>query len=1670
MCIRDRIEGPQQVCRGALSSYSVDAFGGVEYTWTTSFLGRIVQGQNSADIVVEWGNSFNDNQWVAVEYFNCYLECGGRDTINVAVRPEVYVEGDIQGCQNSEVTYTARRELWNTPVEANWSLIDAQNSTVVWSSAAPAETVTIDLAYAPGRYIVEAQATVPTDFCEPVAELLMKIEDLPAPPTGMVGEVEICPGISYAYDAQSPSPSFGFTWYVQDGTNEYTLDGKVVNITWGPNPPYVLSVSQTDDAGLNCESDTISMTLQQLPDYTLTGPDEVCQGDVVIYDATAFNNVPYSWTILPANAGTILSGAGSPQIEVQWNQVGNASVTLDLCSNQKTIAVSTFALPDPIVNHTAKICPGETAPVSTATLYSGYLWKNESGAVISTDPNPDLMPGVYEVEVVDSRGCEGVTQFTIESFPAPSVNVTIPGPNAFCPTAGEGPVTLSALASQGGYTYEWLYNGSPIANASSSLVTFDAGSYQVRITDQNGCTALSNSVQVFHDCSGGGPCNGNCPAVPDCGPDEHLNIVMTNGADCNEIVFTTDPLVFAQVDPDPTWVFVDWLTNNFMFNYEQHPTMNFSTAGYYPVFLYGEVRDPNNPGGPLIFCWDFEVAEVDATADFKAEEVCIGEPTLFFDNAVFTPTSGITSYAWDFGDPASGANNTSTDPNPQHIYVTAGTYPVTLTITANDGCEHTIVKNVEAVAPPSGMIIPPSEYCEGTPLLFEYTSTDPTISEIAWDFGDPSTGDANASVKASAYHAFSGPGSYTITLTLTSVYGCETILTENVVVEPNGLNGPIQLSQPSPICQGDIVTLSAPAGGIAWVWSTGEMTETIEVQQAETYGVTVTDVDGCTYTPGSETIDVIPLPSSEIYAVDYNEFEQPVNFTYGQYAACFGDNVFLQAEVNGNFSFLWDNGLNTQEISFTEWRPNLLNIGTHEFTVTVTDNNTGCSSVEGPFEVTIHPLPTNVQIESVPGGDLCENISATFQVINPDPNYTYVWNTGEIGNTISSIYEGEYFVRAINQFGCEAESNHMTINAGPDVSKVPSGCLRRCKPDTICLPIIPDIATYQWFFDGSPVAAPNGTQPDLVAEESGEYMLEMETIYGCISRSDPFYLDLYQGTGDITGEVYFDVNDNGIIDGPDTLMSNIPIILWENGLAIDTLWSDANGAYLFDDILATAYQLQLDTIVLPNGAAALIVDQDSELTGCDQVNRVDWLIIPLCAPESFRIELETCAGDSLSFGNSIIPPGDSITLQLTSAFGCDSTVTIVSVPYPLSTGQQLLSACEGEQVMYEGVMLDAGQDTTLVLTNMLGCDSTVFVQVAELSIDTMQFSYSGCEGSSLTIGSNTIVVTTDEDYVENLTNMNGCDSVVIHSIQVTEVDTSYLALETCSDELINYNNTLLNAGAEVAFTFTDQAGCDSIVIVSVTAFESFAFDLSSTESCENGATGSALISMQPGGLGPFVFSADGVNYQTDDVLENLAPGLTTIYVQDANGCTQEAEIEVPAFPELQILTEDIILECGEAEVQLAATVGGGPGGPVSYLWSTGEAGPTTMATTPGIYGLTVVDACETHERQVEVYMGVDGRSEFLFIPNVFTPNGDGHNDEWKVMWGDDVIVNNFELMVFTRWGDTVFELNDPNGEWNGNLGTRSMQNGVYVYYLTTSIEVCGQTLQLQKEGDVTVMR
>lgn len=1547
------IDGPVKVCRGQIATYSIPNYEGTDINWMVSNFGTITEGQGTSTVTIEWysGNTIAPMQSVSVDYQSCFLECGGSAQLDVNIRPEFYIEGAIEVCAEGSDDYQAINTQNGAAIPGNWVVTLAGAN--VWSSGFGVSNPTIDWSAGSGVYTVQFIPDATNDFCGTDYEIQVIANPLPPAISSIIGETNICPNSSYSYEAMTSETNTSIRWTINNGGVITERIGNPVNVNWEASGPYELSVIQVDNGGVACESDVFTEAITALTGFTISGDTEVCLDQISTLSTQDYQGVDYLWEISPASAGTIIEDPNSGSIEVLWHETGTVTIDLSVCGNNASYQVAVHDLPEPIVIPPAILCANEVVPVTTTAAFDSYAWKDENGVVVSTSATPDLGPGYYNVEVTNQYGCFGNTDFYIEGHPASISSISTPNLVVFCP-GWTVEADLYAVNSSVGYSFQWFMDGTAVGTDNPIYSATAVGDYWVEITDANGCMIPSNTITlVGSDCTGGGSGGDfNCsPFDP--------SFAIVPEADCNvrSYVSTTT----GQVAGSETWIFSDPESGSNSAS-GANVTHTFSKAGFYKVYYFAQFDNGTEVGS----CGQMQVDTAFMAADFEIDNACFGEQVQFDDLSTFLPFVTITDWAWDFGDPGSGSN-TSTDQNPSHTYATPGTYNVTLTTTADNGCTSTRVVALQVYPPPGLDFLIPGVTCANSASNFE-ALVDASVTSVTWDFGDPASGNKNTSSLFNTYHAFENPGTYTVTLTVQSIYGCTNNLSKTITIEPNLLSGDIALSGSAQLCEGETVVLTAPVGGTAWLWSDMSTGDNITVSEEGIYQVTVTDVEGCTYVPNAVEITVIAAPEAPIRAVIYNDYGQPSGYLYDYYSICEGEDVFLETIDKPGYSYTWSTGETGMSIAFSEDRNNLLTAGTYEYFIDVLDSNTGCANQVGPMTVVVHSNPSNIVIAADIAGLICESTTTTFNVVSPAADLVYVWSNGVQGTSMTTGLEGDYYVTAYNANGCETESNHLNIIPGPDITKIPSGCHTLCKPDTICLPAIDGIVSYQWYFNGTAIPAPEGNIEELVINESGEYYVEMVNAAGCTLTSDPLTADLYDGFGAIRGNVYSDVNENGIIDAGDTLVSNVTIEVLLDDVVEHETDTDVDGHYVFSNILSTDYTIQVDTTSLPlNLRCASPAAVDTALVGCDGLLELDWLLERNCDDTERQVELVFCEGESVDYNGNTFTRDTTFTHTFTSLLGCDSTVQILVAEAFPSTSSLSRSVCKGEDVIYEGV----------------------------------------------------------------------------------EIPT----------------------GTEKEFFYVNEAGCDSILTVNAIAFDEIEVEVTPESSCPNIASGLVVFD-EISGDGPFIYSLDGVNYDATPAIGNLAAGNYTAHLIDENNCQETVDFTIKEKAPLVIEAKDALLPCEDQQVNLSVDVLSGDDGNLIYQWADGSVIPDYLATAPGDYQVAVTNGCETQNTSIRVQRSIMLRQdETLYIPTAFSPNDDGINDKFAPITTSDVQIEQYDFAVFDRWGRLLFQTQSPAVGWDGlTRQNNKVSTGLYVWRMKATIDVCGDIQEIQKGGEITLLR
>ncbi len=203
-----------------------------------------------------------------------------------------------------------------------------------------------------------------------------------------------------------------------------------------------------------------------------------------------------------------------------------------------------------------------------------------------------------------------------------------------------------------------------------------------------------------------------------------------------------------------------------------------------------------------------------------------------------------------------------------------------------------------------------------------------------------------------------------------------------------------------------------------------------------------------------------------------------------------------------------------------------------------------------------------------------------------------------------------------------------------------------------------------------------------------------------------------------------------------------------------------------------------------------------------------------------------------------------------------------------------------------------------------------------------------------------------------------------------------------------------------------------------------------------------------------------------------APGIYTVSLTVTNNLgnntkTRNGYITVNAFPTLSFISTDITMDAEESTI--LTTTGNGNG---NYLWSpalglscTACQSPIATPTKTTTYTVTYSDAndCSVAD-SVTVTIIEDTNPYVIFIPSAFSPNSDGYND---ILFVRGKGIKKFNLVVYDRNGEKVFETSDLAVGWNGTYKGKQLNTAIFVYYLTGEFL---NTNKINQKSDITLTK
>ncbi|MBL0177236.1 MAG: T9SS type A sorting domain-containing protein [Ignavibacteria bacterium] len=423
-------------------------------------------------------------------------------------------------------------------------------------------------------------------------------------------------------------------------------------------------------------------------------------------------------------------------------------------------------------------------------------------------------------------------------------------------------------------------------------------------------------------------------------------------------------------------------------------------------------------------------------------------------------------------------------------------------------------------------------------------------------------------------------------LTVRDALGCVAVDSVLVYVLPSP-KPKIAPQGPVRICEGQAVTLRAPAGYASYRWNTMETTPSITANASFNYAVTVTDSNGCT---GSDTMRVTVLPRP-----------QPLVLPGGPLSFCDGDSVQLRASLGG-VTYRWTTGASTRAI--------MVRVA-GRYGVTVTDSN-GCWGTSPPVDIVVHRRPQPV----IAGPAVVCTGSAAVYDAGTDAD-SFAWNaergaiiggagTRNITVRWDSAGAGRLTLLAVDTASGCAGAAQFPVGIGSSFAfsiTTPRG-LRACEGDTLLLEAPPGLHDWRW--------STGATTRSLAVTATGSYSIAATDSAGCPGVSD-------------TIAVTFVAAPQPVVAGPARMC------LGANGsYAVATLpgagtdWAVEGGS-----IITGGGTSRIDVHWDAAGAGRVRARQTLDTLGCSGEDSLDVDVIPAPQPSiSVDGSLTPCEGDS----------------------------------------------------------------------------------------------------------------------------------------------------------------------------------------------------------------------------------------------------------------------------------------------------------------------------------------------------------------------------------------------------------------------------------------------------------
>lgn len=969
---------------------------------------------------------------------------------------------------------------------------------------------------------------------------------------------------------------------------------------------------------------------------------------------------------------------------------------------------------------------------------------------------------------------------------------------------------------------------------------------------------------------------------------------------------------------------------------------------------------------------------------------------------------GATSWTWDFGDGTSSSLQ-----NPVHTYQSSGNFRVTLTV-KNDTCEHSYTRQVMIIAETAQFTVSDTVICKGTPLQFASTvSQQANIASYRWNFGDGLTGSGS-----NPSHVYTQSGVYSVQLVITDRNGCSDTLNRPLLVRVNGPTADFTAINPS-VCRQSLVSFadSSVSDGThplqTWIWNYGDgRTDTLWAPPFQ-YQYN----NAGQYTVSLTVIDNLGCKDTRTRPALLLISQPVVSFSSPDTLSCVDKPIrFInQSAGNGPLHFEWNfgNGNNSNAVQ-PVFSYSLE--GDYAVKLMVTDRF-GCrDSLFRPQYIHIkNPRSFFVISDSVA---TCPPLVVNFT--NQSQNFIrHEWDFGDgTRSTVSNpvhfyTYPGTYKARLVvtGPGGC-ADTLVRTITVRGPQGNFRYDQLTGCEPTQIRFTgTTKDTVSFIWDFGDGTVIQTGDSLISHLYTRRGFYVPKMilKDPQGCqVSIAGRDTIRIY-GVEARFGNSRQYLCDSGLVQFTDSSLSNDLITSYQWDLGDGSVSTLRNPSHFYRQ--PGQYSIKLAVVTR---------------MGCrSQVQAPLPIKITQTPVLDIRSTAPACIPATASFQGLVIQ-SDTNRLSWKWEFG-NGAQSEMQAPDP---------------VLYQ---VEGSYQVRLIGKNNFGC------------ADTVTHTYVAWPLPDVEAGADRWICR------EAMT-----DLIATGALSYTWGPDSHLSCLNCAaPKAAPLENTKYYVVGK------NIHGCEARDSVLIRVQQPFTIEVGKGDTLCRGES----TELWAKGADQFTWSPVTGLDNGRSAVPKASPANSVLYRvvgSDNQGCfTDTGYVPVVVYPIPEVNAGDDKTITVGSQVQILARISQDVSGirwtPASNLSCVGCAQPVASPRQTTTYKVEVSNegGCVSRD-EVTIFVFCEGSN--LFVPNTFSPNGDGQNDVFYPRGKGLFVVRNFR--VFNRWGELVFDqsnfqANDVTKGWNGIYKGRPASQDVYVYLIEV---VCENQTVMQYCGNVTLIR